>query len=243
MTLLERIPRRKVSHEVREQLRDLVASGTFHPGERLPSERDLMEALGVSRTVIREALRGLEGLGFVTIRHGCGVYVADGAARVAGPVRQLASAARRARTPKDLVEVRLIVEPEVSALAAIRATADDLRRLERDIEQFRAQVGRVRRPPTDLRFHLDLCRATQNPMLLAIGKWVIEFYAKSGQLPQSRDVQDHARIFDAVRRRDGGAARAAMRAHLEWVRDSLEQASGLGTAAPSMSALGTARRS
>jgi DNA-binding FadR family transcriptional regulator len=222
--LLERITRRQVSYEVREQLRELIASGAFQPAERLPSERDLMEALGVSRTAIREALRSLEGLGVVTIRHGAGVYVAEGAAGPAGPSGHRIPRAGHARTPRDLIEVRLIVEPEASALAAGRATTDDLRRLDRDIEQFRAEVGRRRRPPTDLRFHLDLCRATHNPMLLAIGKWVIEFYARSGQLPQGRDVEDHARVFEAVRRRDPEAARAAMRAHLEWVRESLETA-------------------
>ena len=67
--------------EVQVQLRELVSSGAFQPGERLPSERDLMEALGVSRTAIREGLRGLEALGLVAIRHGSGAYVQDGADR------------------------------------------------------------------------------------------------------------------------------------------------------------------
>src|SRR5204862_2924098 len=196
-----------------------VSSGAFQPGERLPSERDLMEALGVSRTAIREGLRGLEALGLVTIRHGSGVYVQDGAG--AGQARRRLPLATRSREPRDLIEVRLIVEPEIAGLAALRRTADDVRRRKRDIEQFGADIGVVRRPPTALGFHVDLCRATHNPLLLAIVRWVIDFYARSGQMPERKDVDDHARIHEAVRRGNGEAARVAMRAHLEWVRDRL----------------------
>lgn len=218
-TLLRRIPSRQVAVEVQTQLRNLVSSGAFQPGERLLSERDLMEALGVSRTAIREGLRGLEALGLVTIRHGSGVYMQDGAGP-GWPGRRLPPPTRT-REPRDLIEVRLIVEPEIAGLAALRRTADDVRRLKRDIEQFRAQIGVIRRPPTDLGFHVDLCRATHNPLLLAIVRWVIDFYARSGQMPVRLDTDHHARIFEAVRDRNAGAARTAMRAHLEWVRKRL----------------------
>jgi GntR family transcriptional regulator, transcriptional repressor for pyruvate dehydrogenase complex len=207
-----------VAAEVQSQLRELVSSGAFQPGERLPSERDLMEALGVSRTAIREGLRGLEALRLVTIRHGSGVYVHD--AVNSGPARRLPLAIRT-REPRDLIEVRLIVEPHIASLAALRRTADDVRRLKRDIEQFRAQIGVVRRPPTDLGFHVNLCRATHNPVLLAIVRWVIAFYARSGQIPVRRDTDHHARIFEAVRSGDAEAARLAMQMHLQSVRDRL----------------------
>ena len=79
----------------------------------------------------------------------------------------------------------------------------------------------VRRPPTDLGFHVDLCRATHNPVLLAIVRWVIAFYARSGQIPVRRDTDHHAQIFEAVRAGDAEAARLAMQGHLQWVRDRL----------------------
>jgi len=217
--LLRRIPTRRVATEVHTQLRELVSSGAFHPGERLPSERDLMEALGVSRTAIREGLRGLEALRLVSIRHGSGVYVHDGAG--AGRIHRRLPASRRPREPRDLIEVRLIVEPEIAGIAALRRTSDDVRRLKRDVEQFRAEIGVMRRPPTDLGFHVDLCRATHNPLLLTIVRWVIDFYARSGQEPIRRATDDHARIYEAVRAGDAGGARTAMRRHLEWVRHRL----------------------
>jgi GntR family transcriptional repressor for pyruvate dehydrogenase complex len=125
----------------------------------------------------------------------------------------------RAQSSQELIEVRLIVEPDIAAKAALRATASDLRRLQADVERFRADIGVVRRPPTDLRFHLDLCRAAHNRALLTILQWIIDFYAKSGQAPSTKDVTDHAKIYEAVRRRDAEAARTAMRLHLEWVRE------------------------
>jgi GntR family transcriptional repressor for pyruvate dehydrogenase complex len=178
-----------------------------------------MEALGVSRTAIREGLRGLEALGLVTIRHGSGVYVHDDLN--SGPARQRLPRATRSREPRDLIEVCLIVEPHIAGLAALRRTVDDVRRLKRDIEQFRAQIGVVRRPPTDLGFHVDLCRATHNPLLLAIVRWVITFYARSGQIPVRRDTDHHVQIYEAVRAGDAEAAHLAMQMHLQWVRDGL----------------------
>jgi GntR family transcriptional repressor for pyruvate dehydrogenase complex len=178
-----------------------------------------MEALGVSRTAIREGLRGLEALGLVSVRHGSGVYVRDGAAT--GSRRHRLPQTTRSREPRDLIEVRLIVEPYIASLAALRRTPDDIRRLKRDIEQFRADIGVVRRPPTDLGFHVNLCRAAHNPVLLIIVRWVIAFYARSGQVPLRLDTDHHGRIYEAVRAGDAETARRAMLMHLEWVRDRL----------------------
>ena len=85
----------------------------------------------------------------------------------------------------------------------------------------RMPLGVVRRPPTDLGFHVDLCRATHNPVLLVIVRWVIAFYARSGQIPVRQDTDHHAEIFEAVRAGDAEAARLAMQRHLQWVRDRL----------------------
>jgi GntR family transcriptional regulator, transcriptional repressor for pyruvate dehydrogenase complex len=227
---LRKIPARNVTQQVIGQLRGLVLSGAYRPGERLPSERDLQEALGVSRTVIREGLRGLEALDLVVVRHGSGVFVAEGLPGSGQP----ATLPIRLRTAQELIEVRLMVEPHIAASAALCATPADLERLRTDVERFQAEIGVVKRPPTDLRFHLDLCRAVHNRSLLVILQWVIDFYAKSGQVPSAQDVTDHAEICDAVHRRNGEAASAAMRRHLEWVKAQVTQGSVVdGTPRPS----------
>ena len=221
-TALRRISTRKVTYQVQAQLKELVLSGAFGPGERLPSERDLIEALGVSRTAIREGLRVLEGLGLVVIRHGSGVYVGERLPDVYEDGTQIPTLRLRKKTTEDLIDVRLIVEPEISALAALRATARDVERLRQDVEQLKTDLGRIKRPPTDLGFHLNLCKAAHNKPLLVIFQWVIQFYAKSGQLPQQRDIEDHERVYAAVRDRHPETARAAMAAHLQWVRQRSE---------------------
>ncbi|HKS92386.1 MAG TPA: FadR/GntR family transcriptional regulator [Tepidiformaceae bacterium] len=218
---LRKIPARNVTQQAIAQLRELVLSGAYRPGERLPSERDLQEALGVSRTVIRECLRGLEALDLVVVRHGSGVFVAEGLPGSGQP----ATLPFRLKTAQELIEVRLMVEPYIAAYAALRATPAELERLRSDVERFRAEIGVVKRPPTDLRFHLDLCRAVHNRSLLVIFQWIIDFYAKSGQVPNAKDVTDHAEICEAVHRRDGDAANAAMRRHLEWVKEQVTQES------------------
>lgn len=216
---LRRISARKVTYQVQEQLKELVLSGAYGPGERLPSERDLIEALGVSRTAIREGLRVLEGLGLVVIRHGSRVYVGERLPDTHKDGPPIPALRLRRKTTQDLIDVRLIVEPEISAMAAKRATTHDFERLRQDVEQLRTDIGIIKRPPTDLRFHLDLCKAAHNRLLLVMLQWVIEFYAKSGQLPHRRDIEDHERVYAAVRRRDPEAARAAMLAHLQWVKE------------------------
>jgi GntR family transcriptional repressor for pyruvate dehydrogenase complex len=236
ISALRPIPSRRITQQVQEQLKELILSGTFHPGERLPSERDLTEAFGVSRTAIREGLRALEAIGLVVIRHGSGVYVSE-ALPTPGDSKVIRRPQSQPRGPRELIEVRLIVEPEIGALAALRATAQDLDRLRDDVEQFRAQFGTVRRPPADLQFHVDLCKATHNGPLLVIVQWVIQFYAKSGQVAKMKDVLDHERIYLAVRARDSKAARDAMRAHLDWVKQSLE-----GTAATADAGLPARRK-
>jgi GntR family transcriptional repressor for pyruvate dehydrogenase complex len=222
MALLRRIPTRRVGQQVRDQLRELVFSGAFGPGEKLPSERELTEALGVSRTAVREALHGLAAIGLVTVRHGAGAFVAARLPGTQGAGATLHTIEDHPQAPEELIELRLIVEPEVCALAATRATADDLERLREDTLKFHAELGVLRRPPADLRFHLDLCKAAHNRPLLIVTQWVIQFYAKSGQRPLDRDVSDHQRIYEAVRARAPDRARTAMRKHLEWVRHRLQ---------------------
>ena len=228
MTLLHAIPSRKLAHQVEEQLRELVLSGAYAPGARLPSERDLTQALGVSRTAVREGLHRLEALGLVAIRHGSGVYVADigpGQAPSPDPATPPLLPPHDHKTtqptPHELIEVRLLVEPSIAALAAERATEAEIDRLARDVDNLRADLGSAILPPSDLGFHLDLCRAAHNRSLVMVIQWVLEFYAHSGTRSELADVLDHENIYHAVRRRDGDAARALMADHLRRVRDTL----------------------
>lgn len=208
---------------VAEQIQhDLLAQG-LRPGDRLPTEPQLVERYGVSRTVIREAGRILDQRGLVDIRPGRGMVVAqpDGTAVARHYSLMLGM---NAATFQQLMEVRLIIEVEVAALAADR-------RDEEDVRDLRACVERTEQSPgdyetcleADIRFHELVTRAGGNPFFSwfmdPVNTCLRESYRDSFQylasLPQT--IKEHGAILDAIAGRDAAAARLASRRHLERV--------------------------
>lgn len=220
--MLTPIPGAQIAKQVQEQLTAFVTSERFRVGDRLPSLREFGAALGVSRPSVREGLRALEALGIVQIRHGSGVYVASGMP----PIASTSLPEGGERAARDLLAVRLALEPEVAALAALSATEDDLAKLAKDVEDFRRDFGKVTNPASDIAFHLDLCRASHNNAFIAIMDWIGQFYAKRAKTPRAKDVDDHARIFAAVLNRDPDAARQEMIRHLTWIGQVMEKSEG-----------------
>jgi DNA-binding FadR family transcriptional regulator len=207
----------QITKRVQEELANYLASEKFRPGDRLPSLREITQRLGVSQTSVREGLRALEALGLVEIRHGSGIYVANGLPPLRPLSGLLGNRMRGDRLARELLAVRLAVEPEVCSLAAVHATESDLAKLSKHVEDFRRDVGKIERPASDIGFHLDLCRAAHHEAFMAIMEWIAQFYATSRKVPELHDVEDHARILTALRRRDGETARLEMTKHLQWI--------------------------
>ncbi|MBA2519571.1 MAG: FadR family transcriptional regulator [Chloroflexia bacterium] len=207
------IAKRKASHQVVDAVCGMLRGGGYRVGERLPSEQELGAELGVSRSTVREAVRELTALGVLEIQLGRGTFVRSlrpdlllrGDSLVEEP---------NDRIREELLEVRGIVEPEAAALAAIRATDEDIERLRYDVERLAEAAGRGMAPPEDLGFHLDLVRATHNAALWRVSGAIISFYQWDGQLPTEQDAVDHRAIYEAVRDHDPSRARQAMRDHL-----------------------------
>lgn len=205
--------RRKASHQAADAICGMLRSGAYRVGERLPSEPELCAGLGVSRSTVREAVRELTSLGVLEIQHGRGTFV-----RSLRPDLLLRGDSLLDE-PDDLIreellEVRGIVEPEAAALAAARATEEEVARLHYDVERLAEAIGHGMAPPEDLGFHLDLVRATHNAALWRVSGAIISFYQWDGQLPTEQDVSDHRAIYEAVRDRDPARARQAMIDHL-----------------------------
>jgi GntR family transcriptional repressor for pyruvate dehydrogenase complex len=224
--MLQPIGARRVTEQAQAHLWAFVSEGNLRPGDRLPPMRELTEQLGVSRTSVREGLRALEALGVVTIRHGSGIYIADGVPPLTKKVTSIDDSARGVRVARELLDVRLAIEPEIAAVAAVRATDEDLAVMARHVAEFRTELGHVEHPASDIQFHIDICRASRNGAFLAIIEWIAQFYANSRKLPEMRDVDDHARIYDAIRRREPEDARAEMTAHLKWIGEVMEKQAG-----------------
>jgi GntR family transcriptional repressor for pyruvate dehydrogenase complex len=221
---LERAPRRSLSDTVREQLLAQLRNGSLRPGDRLPGEHELMRMLGVGRSSVREALRGLITLGVVETRPGLGTVIVAGSPRrlaSLGPGAGVADLLRR-RAVLDLLEVRECLEGQAAALAAERATPLDLVAIERhalEIER-RVEAGLTYFRP-NAAFHAAIAHASHNNFLAEsvqqlVGQVRLYRERLMREIPgmPAGDVAEHRATLDAIRDRDPERARAAMVAHI-----------------------------
>lgn len=207
----------------RKLVAELVA-GTYPVGSRLPAERDLAAQYSVSRPTVREAIIAMEVRGFVEVRTGSGIYVMrhPGDEDMPG----------YGTTAFEITEARLVIEGETAALAASQITEAELA----EIEGLIADIAHENTDPrgserADRRFHLAVARATHNTGLLdSVTKlWNLRESSVEAALLHEKArtanikpvVDEHTAILEALRARDPEAARAAMRAHLSAVIDSL----------------------
>jgi DNA-binding FadR family transcriptional regulator len=211
--------RRGTSEDVVERLATEIQDGTLAPGQRIPSERHLAAQLGVSRPMLREALRRLGERGLLEVRAGRGSFVSGTAARA--PLRPLDSHyRRRGTTARQLSEARLMLECETASLAAERATPEQVTEIARVLEALEASAAPLDAVRNDLAFHLAVAHAAQNPviesMLESIAGLTAELMVRSVGDPAvaARSAPYHRLAYEAIARRDPPGAREAMRTHL-----------------------------
>lgn len=220
---------RRVSEAIAQRIKKQIASGRLKPGRRLPAERELAERLSTSRVSVREAYRSLEELGLIQVKRGAegGAFIADVDHE---PVsRSLSLMLRLGRTShEELTEARLLIEPPVARLAARRASGEDVERL-RELVRRQDEATRNGSDPRqyDLEFHRLVARSAQNlPLMLvmnSVADLVVEAISPIRiQKPARRNtIGFHARILDAIGRRDEEAAHEIMREHVLEVQSRL----------------------
>jgi GntR family transcriptional repressor for pyruvate dehydrogenase complex len=210
------------TEQVVSHVRALIERGALKPGDRLPAERDLALHVGVSRPTVRAGLRALAAMGVVQSRHGSGTFIPSGPPTLGNePLSFLA--ALHGITHEEMYEARRILEVEAAALAAERATADQLAALDEEVTSMfdsldEAQVFLVH----DINFHRVIASASGNPIVASLVDMVSSmFYEKRRETAERatdrnlRDAADmHQRIYHAIRDRDVDAARDAMNQHL-----------------------------
>ena len=202
------------------QLRGLILRGEYAPGTRLPPERNLAAQLGVSRPSVREALIALEVEGFVDIRIGSGIYAKT-------PVTPgVGSALAHADGPLELIRARALIEPEVAAQAAANIKRAQLDGVAAAIVLMEtdARDGRI---PTagDRQFHVRIAEAAGNGVLVSVVGQLFDgranpLFVKLAHYfenPKSwaAAIHEHRKVLDALAAHDAGAARAAMRSHMQ----------------------------
>lgn len=227
---------RSLTEEVVSSLSEKIRNGEFRPGEKLPTESEIMQIYGVSRTVVREAISQLQAGKLVETRHGIGTFLLE-------MTRESALQIDTANilTMLDIMailELRISLETEAAGLAANRRSDADLREMKQALDDFEEHV--VKRTgnaiEADLAFHLLVARATGNryfhDILSQLGNTIIpRTRINSAALADhdqasylNRVNREHDDIYDAIERRDPEAARAAMRTHLANSRERLRRA-------------------
>ncbi len=211
------LSKRTVRAQITDKLAGMIASGLLRPGDELPSERDLAEALEISRETVRGAIQALESRGMVEVAQGA-------RSRVLGPENWLApppTSAIARYTPEEVHAARTLLEVDAAREAARRIDNAQLAHLH---WLMQAQGDALDDPAAfhicGSEFHASIHRAAGNRLLAA---FLLEVYGQAQQLRRpaleapgaaKRSWQDHHRIFDAIAARDPDAAAAAMAAHL-----------------------------
>jgi len=207
--------------ELTRQLMDYLLSGALKPGDRLPSERQLSEALGMGRSTLREALKALMLLGLLDVRQGDGTYLKKADSALLPRVIEWGLLLGERRT-LDLVEARQKIEVAIAGLAAERRTSaavEDLRELLG--RMARSQANHQEFADADVAFHLKLAEIADNSVLRDIlssiqallRAWIIRVIEAAG--PDDTSYQEHVPIFKAVESGDARAAADAMHAHMD----------------------------
>jgi GntR family transcriptional repressor for pyruvate dehydrogenase complex len=203
-------------------VRDLIERKRLRLGDRLPAERHLATQIGVSRPTVRMALHALAAMGVVRSRHGSGTYIADGPP-VLGSEPLGFLAALHGFSHGNMYEARRILEVEAAALAAGRATPEQLASMADEVASlFSAMHDPQRFLVHDINFHRVVASASANPIVASLVEMVSALYyqrrRRTAEQASDRDLRDaaeaHRRIYQAIRKRDAVEARRAMHDHL-----------------------------
>jgi GntR family transcriptional repressor for pyruvate dehydrogenase complex len=215
------LQRQTLTSQVIGHLLKLIKTGQIKPGSRLPTEKQLSQELGVSRTCIREAMKSLESLGLISVRPRIGAIVLDPSSGALFNVERFSTAAHLQRTDV-LIEFRKILEVGLASLAAEKAKEEDFIAMKKAIDDHKRALETDRIAyHADLAFHMAVATASKNPIvimtLLTISEPLEQQRIKTNSVPHAAEdgLRDHMRIFRAIKERNPRKARAAMREHME----------------------------
>jgi len=225
--------------QVAAALRQEIDSGALAVGQQLPPERELAERHGLARNTLRRVLQVLEDEGLLERHVGRGTFVralspAAGALAPRAPGAAMGpdfSLRLRGASPADLMEVRLVIEPQVAALAASRATAEDIQAIEQALRQSIAAKGLAEFEHWDAALHLAIFKSAKNAIMTAWCEAINQvrnepdwYRLKKRSVTPERRIgydRDHTEIVAALKDRDPETARKSLFRHLSHVRDSL----------------------
>ncbi len=209
-----------LTSQVMEAVKAYITENNLLPGARLPTEKELTVKLGVSRNILREALKSLEAVGLIEIKVGDGMYVCD--FDYSSVVTHISFAlSRNEQELEHFIRARLVIEVGAMDLVASRATDADVRMLEECNERVEGAKNVEERAEADLDFHRDLLAIAGNPVLSEFGSFLGRFFMEAQYLTDQNHgpitVSAHRDLIAALKKRDGALAKNIMTRHiLTW---------------------------
>ena len=225
------IPRANLTEEIVKRIISLITDLAMKPGDRLPTERELVARFGVGRSSIREAIKILKAIGIVRIVAGAGMFVGNGNLSLLAKPLSLGFL-RGGRSTSELIEARRLLEVELAGLAAERASPEEVMSIKDRLAEMRAHRADVERyTESDIHFHLAVARGAHNEVLFdlleTLQHIIRKLMFKSIEEVEGRpsSIDEHVPICEAIAAHDSAGARAAMNDHLEKVGRRFQQTS------------------
>jgi GntR family transcriptional repressor for pyruvate dehydrogenase complex len=225
----------QLTMQVVEHVRSLISSGEVHPGDRLPPERELARKLKISRSSLRAGIGFLSAMGVLKSRHGAGTFVSSGPPALDSSSLSVLGALH-GFLPWQMFEARLVLESNVAALAAERATDEHIAELAEEVAEMYASLTDPHEYLIhDVRFHRTIARASGNPILGALMETITanlyEYRSKTvvNAVDLKESAEMHREIYRAIRSHNPTQARVTMEQHLNLAR--IAQASEAESAA------------
>lgn len=224
---------KKISERIVQQIKNAIFRKTMKPGDKIPPERELVERFRASRISVREALKNLETLGFLTIKPGSGVFVAEVNSKSMS--ESLSSILRIQKTSiNELTEARIILEPTIAKLAAEKITPENLIRLEQNISEASKRVqSNSPCPAQNIEFHSLIAEATHNTVITLTMKTLLEVVKEmtleiTDNLPKRIKISRHAvdfhkKILKALREKNSQKVYELMLKHISQIQGGLKE--------------------
>lgn len=220
----------KVYEQVIQQIKDMIADGTLKKGDKLPSERELVETLKVSRTSIREALRSMENIGLVECKQGEGNFIRTNIENSLYEPLSIMFMLQESKS-QQIVELRLAIEVETAELAARKINFEELEELKLIVDEMKANEDEDTSLSLDKEFHYKLAQAAHNILILNIMNAVsslVDAYIKDARrkiitIKGNKEIlaMQHDNIYKALIEHNSENAAIAMKVHINFSNESM----------------------
>lgn len=203
---------KKSYQKIMKQIQNLILTGELKKGDKLPPERQLAETLGVGRPTLKQSLSALEALGIIESRHGGGNYVSNDMSNVFNPFTLQYYLTEGKQS--DITEFRYILEVQLAKLAALKATEEDVKKLEDIVKKMKSVKSSEERLELNFKFHLELASINENTLIKSVYEGIIDLVILQTSITDGvHFYESHKEIVNAIKSGDSKLAGELMSKH------------------------------